>query len=105
MHLEDDRTNAQKRTHTVLVRGHDTFMSGWGKAAGGKSFAIWACLPEDSDAVLAWVKSREEMKNVRICGPRWRAIPGGRSLCGRGHTHIYVVDREKDHPSLAGVTP
>lgn len=95
MDLEDDRTDAQRRTHTVLVVGTDTFMSGWGKATGGTSYAAWACEPSDMQAVWRWVKGREEMKNVRLVRTTWRPK-------GVGHAHIYVVDREKNHPSLAG---
>ena len=36
MELNDDRTEAQKRTHTCLIAGTDSFLSGWGKAEGGK---------------------------------------------------------------------
>ena len=46
MELVDDRTPEQKKSHSWLVIGTDSFMSGWGKASGGKSYAAWACKEE-----------------------------------------------------------
>lgn len=91
MVLEDDRSAEEKKTHSVLVVGTDKFMSGWGKAAGGKSYAAWACLPEDADHVLQWVESRKDMKRVRVVYGSWHPK-------GTGHAHIYRVDR--DHAAL-----
>ena len=45
MILEDDRTLEQKKTHTSLIIGTDSFLSGGGEADKGKSFAAWACTP------------------------------------------------------------
>ncbi len=56
--IQDDRTPEQKATHPILVIGTDSFMSGWGGASGGSSFAAWACRPEDESKVLRYVESR-----------------------------------------------
>ena len=91
MHIDDDRTKEQKATHNWLVIGTDSFMSGWGKADGGASYAAWACKPEDRDKVLSWVESRPEMKRIReTCDP-YRPK-------GVGHCHIYLV--HEDHVSI-----
>jgi hypothetical protein len=96
MIMQDDRTPEQKKTHTWLIIGTDSFMSGWGKANGGKSYAAWACLPEKAERVFSWVSGRSDMKRVResseAYGSKWRPS-------GIGHAHIYVV--ENDHPALA----
>jgi hypothetical protein len=81
----------RKKTHCIIIAGTDTFMSGWGQAEGGISYAGWACRPEERLRVLRWVKSRSDQKRVREVSGSWR--PGG-----IGHTHIYVV--EKDHNAL-----
>lgn len=91
MTIQDDRTQEQKKTHVFLIVGTDTFMSGWGKAKNGKSYAAWACLPEHKDRVFNWVESRSDMKRVREIYGEYR--PGG-----AGHLHIYVVDEK--HPSI-----
>jgi hypothetical protein len=88
----DDRTEEQFQTHTQLVGGHDRFMSGWGGARGGKSYAAWACRPEDFDRVWLWVNRRKDLKNVRV-------EEGSFKVRGAGHCHTYVVD--EGHPALA----
>ena len=88
----DDRTTKQKQTHTLAVIGTDSFMSGWGHAQNGLSYAGWACTPDDLDSVERWVRSRSDMKRVRVVSLRdYRPT-------GAVHTHIYVV--EKNHPAL-----
>jgi len=47
MIIQDDRTNEQKKTHSCLIGGTDRFMSGWGRAENGKSYAFWSCRPDD----------------------------------------------------------
>lgn len=91
MIYEDDRTREQKRTHVSIIVGTDSFMSGWGQASNGLSYAGWACKPEDRDRVFAWVSSRSEMKRVR-------EVYGDYRPRGCVHCHIYVVD--PDHPAL-----
>lgn len=90
MQIIDDRTEEQKRTHRYLIVGTDTFLSGWGHARGGASYAAWACeTSEEVDACEAWVRSRSDMQRVRfvidVPGSRYRPKS---SLCA--HLHIYV---------------
>lgn len=94
MIIQDDRTNEQKETHNWLVIGTDTFMSGWHFAKNGKSYAAWACKPEDRWKVLNWVESRSDMIRVReVSEEHKRYQPKG-----NGHCHIYVVT--DNHPVL-----
>tara|TARA_Y100000310_G_scaffold342071_1_gene443608 strand:- start:546 stop:833 length:288 start_codon:yes stop_codon:yes gene_type:complete len=95
MTLKDDRTPAQHKTHTWLVVGTDSFMSGWGGAAGGLSYAAWACRHEDLDRVYNWVDDRDEMKRVRVVSEYERNYRPS----GCAHLHIYVVD--PGHRALA----
>ena len=84
MILQDDRTEAQKATRTTIVLGTDSFMSGWGEARGGPSYAGWACKESEINACKSWVRSRSEMKRVRIVGG------GYHPPSGPGHCHIYI---------------
>ena len=98
--FRDDRTDEQQHTHTALVVGRDTFMSGWG-GAPRRSYAAWACLPSDVDKVLAWVCSRSDMRNVRIVmGNTYGWVPRGFDSDKGDHFHVYVVDYP-EHPALA----
>lgn len=63
---EDLRTPEQRKTHTILILALDTFLSGWGEARGGESWAAWACKPEHRQQVHAWVQGRTDTANVRI---------------------------------------
>ena len=92
MIIDDDRSDAQKLTHTSIVAATDRAMSGWGKAANGRSCVGWACEPKHEKRVMEWVERRGDMKRVRIVGGDWKPS-------GTGHTHIYVVN--DNHPSLA----
>jgi hypothetical protein len=87
MQVRDDRTPEQKLTHTVIVVGTDIFLSGWGLAKDGFSYAGWACEPKHQWKVLDWVSSRGDMKRVRVVTDPYRPK-------GKGHCHIYVVDDE-----------
>jgi len=91
MEIQDERTAEQKKTHKCLVIGADTFLSGWGKAEGGTSYAAWACMVADLYQVERWVRNRSDMKRVRVVYGKWYPK-------GIGHAHIYVV--EEGHPSL-----
>jgi hypothetical protein len=62
MELKDNRTDKEKVTHNYLIIMTDSVMSGWGGAKGGKSYAAWACTPEDREKVYTWVKSRSDAK-------------------------------------------
>ncbi len=85
----DDRTNEQRRTHTVLYGGRDTFMSGWGECRDGVSYAFWACTPADAECVRDWVQSRSDIS-------RLRQVP--RTIGRNDHVHIYCVG--PGHPAL-----
>lgn len=91
MQMQDDRTPEQVKTHPILVIGTDSFMSGWGKASDGPSYAAWAATLEDWPRVFKWVEGRSEMKRVRVVAGDYRPSARG------GHCHIYVVD--EDHPA------
>lgn len=97
MEFVDDRSEGQRETHRWLVVGTDRFMSGWGKAAGGVSYAAWACESlEAANQVESWVRGRSDMKRVRVVHEgerRWKPR-------GNGHAHVYVV--VPGHPSLGG---
>lgn len=98
--LIDDRTDEQRRTHTVLVLGTDDAMTRWGRECGvvgktGRSIAAWACQPEHVQAVMAWAKGRNDLKRVRTATECTFPKKGD-------HIHIYVVD--EDHVSLGDKT-
>lgn len=82
--FQDDRTAEEKRTHPIIVLMTDSFMSGWGKAEGGPSYAGWACTLHDVDEVERRIRKRGDAKRVRIVSGSYR--PKG----GAGHCHIYV---------------
>lgn len=88
--IEDRRTEEQKKTHPVLIVARDKFMSGWGLAKGGKSYAAWACRPQDERDTFIWVSNRKEMRNVRITHTLPRIKAGD-------HLSVYVVDLH--HPA------
>lgn len=97
MEFQDDRTVEEKQTHTWIVMMTDRFLSGWGKAQGGKSYAGWACRPEDRRKVLAWVESRSDAMRVR------EVLGDYRPPSGPGHCHIYVVN--PGHASIGARVP
>lgn len=92
MIFEDDRTEEQKKTHSVLIAATDSFLSGWGSAEGGASMCAWAVKPEDADDMEYWVEKRSDMKRVRRVGRDWKPYKAA-------HAHIYVADRGT-HPAL-----
>lgn len=83
MEIKDDRTPEQMKTHTVLWGGTDSFMSGWGLAKGGASYAFWACTPDNDYQVETWVRNRGDMKRIRQVSDPYKPS-------GIGHCHIYV---------------
>jgi len=85
MKIQDDRTQAQKESHDWAVVGSDSFMSGWGEARGGKSYAAWAVPFELTKKVREWVENRSDMKRVRV------VKLGDYKPKGQGHLHIYAV--------------
>lgn len=92
MERSDDRTDEQLDTHTTLVVGVDTCLSGWGQADGGLSVAAWACKPEHTERVLEWVENRSDMKRVQVTDDDFRPPQGTK------HFKIYAV--RDTHPSL-----
>ena len=89
MTRQDDRTPEQQITHPCLVVGTDSFLSGWGEAQDGASYAAWACPEEDWSTVERWVRQRGDMRRVRqaVDTPRSPYRPGRRCA----HLHIYVA--------------
>jgi hypothetical protein len=82
-HYQDDRTPEQRATHTWAVAATDRFMSGWGGAKGGVSVAAWACPFAELRQVEDYVRSRSEMKRVRVVKlDAWRPRAA--------HVHVYV---------------
>ena len=91
--IKDNRTAEQQNTHYLLVIGLDKWMSGWGGAEGGKSYAAWATDFAHCKQVEAWVRGRGDMSYVRVREARnWK--PRGKY----DHVHIYAVD--DTHPSM-----
>lgn len=92
MLFEDDRTEEFKSKPHIIILATDSFMSGWGGAGDGPSYAGWACDSCQEYQVERWVRSRSEMKRVRVVGSDYKPPSGP------GHCHIYVVD--DNHPSV-----
>jgi hypothetical protein len=82
--IVDDRTEEQMLTHRLAVVGTDSFMSGWGGAEGGMSYAAWAFKDGQESACLATISNRGDMKRVRVVNL------DGYQAKGAAHCHIYV---------------
>ena len=82
--IKDDRNEEERITHRLAVVGTDTFLYGWGEATGAKSYAAWACQAKDVTEVRDWVKSRSDMRRVRVVSLN------GYHPRGNGHLHVYV---------------
>lgn len=101
--IQDDRDEKEIVTHTRGVIARDTFLSGWGKAKGKTSYAVWAYDPNvlRGAAILSNIKDRDEMRNVNIVE---LTTPKGKDtyshLPPRGHIHIYVMN--PGHPHANG---
>lgn len=100
MILQDERTveQIQDEGYIWLIIGTDIYMSGWGRAANGKSYAAWACKAEDIPLVKTWIKNRGDMKRVRVVCDR----KGNYHPKNAGHCRIYVVT--EGHPALKNKT-
>ncbi len=81
--IVDERTDAQRETHTWAVVGTDTFLSGWGGATDGESYAAWATTYDNLDATERMVLARVDMRRVRVV-----SLKGYRPRAA--HTHIYI---------------
>lgn len=79
----DDRTEEQKKTHALAFVGTDSFMSGWGGAEGGMSYAGWAFKDGELNQCESMINHRSDMKRVRLV-----ALDGYRPRAA--DTHIYV---------------
>ena len=86
--FKDDRTEEQKKTHKMAVVGTDVYMSGWGLAENGTSFAGWAFEDGQYSEVLAMINGRSEMKRVRLV-----SLEDYKPTAK--HTHIYVYKERK----------
>lgn len=97
--IEDRRTEEQKKQLKYIVHAHDTFMSEWGMAEGGRSLCAWAVESEsDRDKILDWVKSRSDMKRVN-----WSyACDFDSTLKFRTFAHLSIYATTKEHPILKG---
>lgn len=84
MIFQDDRTPEQKKTPHLIVLGTDRFLSGWGKAEGGKSYAGWAVPVGQVDKMEQRIRGRSDMQRVRVVGANYRPP------AGPGHCHIYA---------------
>lgn len=95
MEINDDRKPEDMVSHSRIVMAHDTFLSGWGPAENRKSYAAWACRPEDEEAVFEWVSAREEMRKVEVYdgGSNFNPKPQSNDML-----HIYVV--RDGHPAI-----
>ena len=90
MMIQDDRTPEQKASLNWLVVGTDSFLSGWGQAKGGSSYAAWACRDhKHAERVAEWVKGRSDMKRVRIVKEPYR-VRSSHCSADCVHLHIYV---------------
>jgi len=66
----DDRTTDQHATHRLAVIGTDSFMSGWGGAEGGASYAGWAFQDGNYAACLELGKGPLGYETSQVSNPR-----------------------------------
>ena len=85
MILKDDRTPEQKAQPHLIVLMTDRFMSGWGMAEGGPSYAGWAVDEGHVNALESRIRGRSDASRVRIVPSSYRPPPGP------GHCHIYAT--------------
>ena len=62
----DERTDGQREKLPYLVVMTDRFLSGWGRARRGNSYAAWACSAEQVEDCMQWVQSRSDSLRVRL---------------------------------------
>ena len=97
MNINDRRNEEQLETHRYLVVGTDRFLSGWGDASLGSSYAAWACQTlTEARRVAEVVAARGDMKRVRIVhdsrGQARGAFRPDARYCS--HFSIYVASEE-----------
>jgi hypothetical protein len=92
--IVDNRTEEERKTHRLAVIGTDSFMSGWGQADRGLSYAGWAFKDGDEAECLSAVDSRSDMNRVRVV-----TLDGYRAT-GAAHCHIYVYRGQRFASSL-----
>lgn len=87
--INDKRKAADVEKLNWVVCGKDSFMSGWGGAKGGRSFAAWACHDDNVDEILAQAESRGDITYITA-----KKMPANardiRRLRGNDHLTIYV---------------
>lgn len=94
--VHDMRTPTQRKTMNMLVVGMDPFLSGWGPARHGLSFAAWACHSADLPWVHQWVLDRDDINGVQV-------VHDGEFEDERCvHLSIYPVD--ENHPAMRGAS-
>ena len=81
--IQDDRTATERQSHRLAIVGTDSFMSGWGEASNGASYAAWAFKDGEYAACQRWVNSRSDMTRIRVV-----RLDGYRP--NAAHTHIYT---------------
>jgi len=81
--IQDDRTEEQVKELPFLVGGRDRYLSGWGKAKDGGSYAYWACRASDVRPALDVISQRHDLTRVSILAHIPRRKPSD-------HVHIYV---------------
>jgi len=97
--VKDERTKEQKEQLKYIVYAHDTFLSGWGMAKGGRSLFAWAVETEaQKDKILDWVQGRSDMTRVD-----WDlASEFDRKLNRKTFAHCSIYSATKEHPVLRG---
>ncbi len=72
MTINDRRTKTEKDATIGFVVATDSFLSGWGKAEGGRSlYAVPYRTMSEGYVVLANMRDRTEMRRPRIVAPNY----------------------------------
>ena len=87
--IQDDRTTEEKVTHRFAWLGTDSFLSGWGGAEGGNSYAAWAFEDGNQNTAEASVRGRVDMKRVRLVD-----LDDYRPGQSCAHFHVYTFKPE-----------
>ncbi len=85
--IRDDRTDEQRARLQWAIVGTDPFLSGWGRATGGQSYAAWATDEGNVNRVYAEIANRSDMQRVRIV-----YLPTYRPGRACADLHIYTRD-------------